>query len=169
MPRGSWLCGPVWCWQIQWQSRANRWSCMQGLKSNILLFISWMEKIFSTKMYDTSYQWYLPIFKGSDFFFSWMSINLSQSSVAFYRETSHLLCIANQMTGFCMKCNTRLEWIKEPLNKFLMMLLISSKNSGLLLRSWPDVIYSTTWGFEFDTYVFVRRVCWSCPKILSKI
>ena len=69
------------------------------------------------------------------------------------------LCIANQMTRFCMKCNTRLEWIKEPLNKFLMMLLISSKNSGLLLRSWPDVIYSNTWGFEFDTCVFVRRVC----------
>lgn len=88
-----------------------------------------------------------------------ITVSPFQTSVAFYRETSHLLCIANQRTRFCMKCNTRLEWIKEPLNKFLMMLLISSKNSALLLRSWPHVIYSNTWGFEFDICVFVRRVC----------
>ena len=26
-------------------------------------------------------------------------------------ETSHLICRANQMTGFCMKCNTELTWV----------------------------------------------------------
>ena len=41
-------------------------------------------------------------------------INLSlvapyQSSVAFYIDTSHLICTANQMTGFCLKCNTGLK------------------------------------------------------------
>ena len=30
-------------------------------------------------------------------------------SVAFHIETSHLICIANQMTGFYMKCNTGLK------------------------------------------------------------
>ena len=37
---------------------------------------------------------------------------LSQPSVAFHIETSHLICTANQMTGFYMKCTTRLEWYK---------------------------------------------------------
>ena len=30
-------------------------------------------------------------------------------SVAFHIETSHLICIANQMTGFYMECNTGLK------------------------------------------------------------
>ena len=30
-------------------------------------------------------------------------------SVAFHIETSHLICSANQMIGFYMKCNTRLK------------------------------------------------------------
>ena len=29
-----------------------------------------------------------------------------QASVAFHIETSHLICDANQITGFYMKCNT---------------------------------------------------------------
>ena len=31
-------------------------------------------------------------------------------SVAFHIETSHLICRANQMTGFYIKCNTGLKW-----------------------------------------------------------
>ena len=34
-----------------------------------------------------------------------------QASVGFYIETSHLLCRAKQMTGFYMKCNTRLKLV----------------------------------------------------------
>ena len=33
-----------------------------------------------------------------------------QNSVAFHRETSHLIWIANEMVGFYMKCNT---WLKR--------------------------------------------------------
>ena len=36
-------------------------------------------------------------------------INLYQLSVAFYTETRHLIRRPNQITGFYMKCNTRLE------------------------------------------------------------
>ena len=36
--------------------------------------------------------------------------NPLQSSVAFHIETSHLICIANQMTVFYIKCSTRLKW-----------------------------------------------------------
>ena len=32
----------------------------------------------------------------------------------FYIETSHLICITNQMTGFCMEDNTGLKWVKHP-------------------------------------------------------
>ena len=36
-----------------------------------------------------------------------------QASVAFHIETSHLICIANQMTGFYMKRNAELKWVKD--------------------------------------------------------
>ena len=39
-------------------------------------------------------------------------VNPFQPSVAFHIETSHLICKAKQMTGFYMKCNTGLKWVK---------------------------------------------------------
>ena len=36
--------------------------------------------------------------------------NPFQLNVTFYIETSHLICIANQMTGFYMECNA---WMKR--------------------------------------------------------
>ena len=39
------------------------------------------------------------------------SVNPFQPSVAFYIETSYLICRANRMTGFYMKCNTGLKWV----------------------------------------------------------
>ena len=36
-------------------------------------------------------------------------LNPFQPSVAFQIETSHLICSANQVTGFYMKCNTGLK------------------------------------------------------------
>ena len=38
--------------------------------------------------------------------------NLFQPIVALCVETIHLICTANQMTGFYMKCNTGLKWVK---------------------------------------------------------
>ena len=35
-----------------------------------------------------------------------------QSSVAIHIETSHLICIANEITGFYMESNTGLKWVK---------------------------------------------------------
>ena len=34
-----------------------------------------------------------------------------QPSVAIHLETSHLICSANQMTGFYMNCNPELNWV----------------------------------------------------------
>ena len=39
-------------------------------------------------------------------------VNLFQSSVAFHVETSHLICTANQINGFYIKCNNGLKWVK---------------------------------------------------------
>ena len=38
-------------------------------------------------------------------------LNLFQPNTAFQIATSHLICRANQMTGFCMKRNTGLKWV----------------------------------------------------------
>ena len=40
---------------------------------------------------------------------------LFQPSFAFHIETSRLICTANQVTGFYMKCNTGLKWVKRRL------------------------------------------------------
>ena len=40
-----------------------------------------------------------------------LQLNPYQPSVAFHIETSYLICIANQMAGFNMKCNTELKWV----------------------------------------------------------
>ena len=39
-------------------------------------------------------------------------INPFQPTVAFYIQTSHLICSVNQVTCFNMKCNTWLRWVK---------------------------------------------------------
>ena len=40
-------------------------------------------------------------------------INQFQPIVPFHIETINLICIANQMTGFYMKCNAGLKWINS--------------------------------------------------------
>ena len=52
-------------------------------------------------------------------------INPFQPSVAFHIETSHLICIASKMTGFYIKCNTGLKWVK--LGKKLLVVHIIHK------------------------------------------
>ena len=37
-------------------------------------------------------------------------VSLFRPIAAFYIETSHLICTANQITGFHIKCNTGLKW-----------------------------------------------------------
>ena len=44
-------------------------------------------------------------------FLDYKKFNPFQPRVAFHIETSHLICIANQMTGFYMECITGLKWV----------------------------------------------------------
>ena len=43
-----------------------------------------------------------------------IQVKTLQASVAFHIEPSHLICTANQMTGFYMKYDTGLKWINVP-------------------------------------------------------
>ena len=52
------------------------------------------------------------------FFFNFQQVNPFQPGVAFYIETSHIFCCAKQMTGFYMKRDTGLKWIKYFVEHF---------------------------------------------------
>ena len=43
-------------------------------------------------------------------------LSLFQLSVVFLKETSHIICIANQMTGFYMERTTGQKWVKKAVN-----------------------------------------------------
>ena len=60
--------------------------------------------------------------------------NLFQSTVAFHIENSHLFCFAKQMTGFYIKRNTGLKWVKRTFQRslpFLIFLLLKWFSSSL--------------------------------------
>ena len=40
-------------------------------------------------------------------------LKLFQPSDTFHTETNHLICCANQMTGFYMKCKTGIKWVQD--------------------------------------------------------
>ena len=43
--------------------------------------------------------------------------NTNQPSVAFPKEISHLICCANQMTGFYMKCNNGIDATQHKIDE----------------------------------------------------
>ena len=47
-----------------------------------------------------------------NYLFGTTSFNSLQANIAFHAKNSHLFCTTNQVTGFCMKCNTGLKWVK---------------------------------------------------------
>ena len=54
-----------------------------------------------------------PVSFRSEFF---LGINPFKPSVTFLIETSHLFCSAKQMTGFFVKRNTGLKWVKKRMD-----------------------------------------------------
>ena len=64
-------------------------------------------------------------FKDKNFKFNWCTskeylegheVHSFQPNVALHKETSHLIYSANQMTGFYMKHNPGLKWVKKTLD-----------------------------------------------------
>ena len=62
--------------------------------------------------------------------------NPFQPIIAFYIETSHLICTANQVTGVYMKRNTELKWVDE-------YLLLSFNTLSAYSRKWSSTLNST--------------------------
>ena len=72
-------------------------------------------------------------------------INTIMSSVAFHIETSNLICSANQITGFYIKCNTGLKWVNVSeltvskvlqnicLDKFLQSSMKKNARGGIFI------------------------------------
>ena len=58
-----------------------------------------------------------------EFGLSRSAFNSFHPSVAFHIEPSHSIYIANQITGFCMKLNAKLELVKkaEECSAFLIL------------------------------------------------
>ena len=57
----------------------------------------------------------LPIISFAYFPMCQQILNPFQPSFVFHIETSHFICSEKQMTGFCMKHNTVLIWVKVTL------------------------------------------------------
>ena len=75
--------------------------------------------------------------------FSIQYINPFQPSVAFHMETSHLISIANQMTGFYIECN----WIN----------LVKWINLVFLLSLWACICLLGMSVYEINEFVFVNN------------
>ena len=57
-------------------------------------------------------------------------------SVAFHIGTSHLICSVNQISGFYMKYNTGLKWVKISINKNWIWWEAYSEPCQTLTLSW---------------------------------
>ena len=72
-----------------------------------------------------------------------LSFNPFQSSVAFHIETSHLICIANQMTGVYMECSTGLKRVNKQ-NKIQKIKPLSQWKLQQNLSFWSLLTVSWT-------------------------
>ena len=84
--------------------------------------------------------------KCSSWVFPVWSISTQWPSVAFHRETNHI-SIANQMTGSCMKCNTRPKWLKDcAKRKSNSTIMVAIKYKSFLLTHFnPMLHFYTPW------------------------
>ena len=85
-------------------------------RSTITTFVDLVLKLFLTKscLYIKAYHYFVANaiehieIKGS---IGTKCCHPFHPTVAFHIETSHLICAVNQITGFCIKCNTGLKWV----------------------------------------------------------
>ena len=98
--------------------------------------------VFSLKMFKKKKNWS----KFFDFTLQYqqncfIAFNPFQPSAPLYIETSSLICRANQVSGFCVKCITKLKWIIRPSLKFLRPWKVLWKKTGpnsyfWIIRLW---------------------------------
>ena len=95
---------------------------------------------------------------------SYALINPFQPSVAFHIETSYLICPANQMTGFCMKCNSGLRGVKPILfsvetkgkiSSFIFFVFSSATSWYLFVQSQQYKQQNNVW--SLFTVITIKR------------
>ena len=79
----------------------------------------------------------------------------SLTSVAFYIETRHLLCRPKQVTGFYMKRNTRLKWVKFVLTSLL--LTSNAFNTTFNVSNYCILFITFGWPFRLQKFQIVQN------------
>ena len=96
-----------------------------------------------------NYSWSLVVLRSGTL------LNPFQPSVAFHTETSHLIFIANQMSGFYEKCITSLKWVNSySPNVTFLYLLKTSENRRFsdVFRGYRNVTLGE-WGLTWPKQV----------------
>ena len=88
-----------------------------------------------------------------EFFFSknrwlkaWNFITPFQPSVAIDIENSHMICVANQMTGFYLEYNTVPKWVKQKSPK----LLFSCEFCEIFRKVITEKLLKATYSVKFE-------------------
>ena len=87
---------------------------------------------------------------------AWNLINPFQPSVAINTETSHLICGANQMNDFYMKCSTGPKWVKQKSSRLLFSCEFC-KNFG---RAIPEKSVKATFSVKFENKQWTQDASW---------
>lgn len=85
---------------------------------------------------------------------------LSLRAIAIHKEMSHLTCSADQITGFCLKCNTKLKLV-NVLNVAQNVFRVSNNDTTMKLIEVVDVPlllvsnrFSATFSTSFQQFHF---------------
>ena len=92
-----------------------------------------------------------------------------QSSVAFYIETSHVICNVNQMTGFYMTCNIRLKQVNQfVVLKFYTLPLFECLTKYFKILMFFGIIYNV-YPLKYLQVYYLICYDWSRGIMLSKL
>ena len=97
---------PLCSWDELWKHFTNLCEKKRSPKIKINTLVQHLKFCFYS-----FYSNFTQRFEYCNFTVSIFNFNPFQPSVALHRETSHLICAANQMNGFYIECNTLLKWV----------------------------------------------------------
>ena len=96
-------------------------------------------------------------------------INTILSGVAFHIEISNLICSANQITGFYMKCNTGLKWVNVSeltVSKVLQNICLDKFLQGSMKKNARGGIFITC---QNQCFHYIKTVQLICRANLSEL
>ena len=94
-----------------------------------------------------------------------ISIPTFQLCVKFHAETSNLICSINQMTGFCMRWNTWLNWVKL---KYEGILFFFNTSEAVTIGVLWKKVFLKIWQYPQKT-VDWKHLCWGLVLIKLQV